>query len=328
MSINESQFRDLLDRYLQGKSTPEEEKILDEFFNSYKQAESPGNLDLADGEKRDEIFMQMNARISHRRTHRPSGFTQFLKVAAAVGLIAVSYWIYSTQVNNSPVEQKLVPVALVTEHTRKGEKSLLQLPDGTKVHLNSNSSLTYTQAFKTNRSLTLTGEAYFDVTHDADHPFEVTTSSSSVKVLGTSFNIKSAHGKDAEVTLVKGKVSVHSSSDDATLEPGFQAVIGTANNQILTRKVNTERYTSWKDNVIIFQETTLAEASKVLEDWYDTKITIVSPALSNCVITGQYKNESLENVLNSFEFLLKASIDKKDLKNITIKGQGCKTNIN
>lgn len=320
MSLNESQFRELLDRYLNGTATDEEKKIADEFFASYVNehpGEDPANL----LNKRNEIFARIEQRVSLQRSDA-FYLTTWFKVAATISLLVLSLWIYNETITSNVVDSTLMPVAIQTESTKRGEKAILELPDGTKVHINANSSISYSPSFRDNRTVILSGEAYFEVVHDPSHPFTVQAKSSSVKVLGTSFNVNATSNEQVAVTLVTGKVNVNSPLQQIDMEPGYQAIVNNTDNAIRKEKVNVYDYISWKDNVLIFRQTRLDEAVHKLEDWYDAKVSI-SPELKGCMISGEYKNESLENVISSLEFLLKAKAEYKDEKHITLNGKGC-----
>lgn len=323
MSLNESQLRELLDRYLKGTATDEERKIADDFFASYA-AEQSGEDPINISRKKQEIFLRIRERIAPR-VKKPLYLQPWFKVAAAVSLVMVSLWFFNRVTNQASAPENHFAVAVKTERANRGEKLILELPDGSKVHINSNSSISYPSTFGKTRTITLQGEAYFDVTHDPSRPFTVHAGSSAVNVLGTSFNVKATPSEEVEVTLVTGKVNVNSSSHELSIEPGYQAVVG-ANSVIRAEKVNVADFVSWKDNVLVFRETPLEDAVVMLGDWYDAKVEIQSSALKGCTISGEYKNESLENVIRSFEFLLKAKADFKDEKNITLSGTGCKLN--
>jgi transmembrane sensor len=318
MSINESQFREMLDRYIQGKASAEEAKLLDDFFNSYEN-ERGQQPDLINGRSKQELLSRINSAVNPTQI---SFWHQGWKIAAAITLIAISVFVIR-QNNLTGTDEQVAAVTMTTETTVKGQKSVLTLPDGTVVHLNSGSELTFPKTFANVRKVELKGEAYFDVTHDDKHPFVVTASNSTIKVLGTSFNVKATPSKNTEVTLVAGKVNVASDVKENVLYPGDQAVVDIQTQNIITQKVNLKKFTSWKDNILFFEETSLEDAVEIIESWYDTEITISSKNLKRCTITGQYKDESLENVMKSFEFLLKAKVDSHDLAHITISGKGC-----
>ena len=91
----------------------------------------------------------------------------------------------------------------------------------------------------------------------------------------------------------------------ATLTPNLQATIARGSHRIDTQEVDVEQYVGWKDNTLHFNDVTVKEAFSIIENWYNVKIEVKDPGLMNCVITSKYQNESLENVLNSFRFMLK-----------------------
>jgi ferric-dicitrate binding protein FerR (iron transport regulator) len=321
MSINEPQFRELLDRYLNGTATVEEKKIVDIFFASYVE-EYPEQDPETLNDKKKEIFLKIKERIS---SHSSTGFylKTWFKVAATVSIIIASLWTYNRVSTQPSAAQNNDTAELKAESTKRGEKLILELPDGTKVHINSNSSITYPSSFNDTRTVTLRGEAYFEVSHDPLRPFTVHSQSSFVEVLGTTFNVNATVADKVEVTLVTGKVNVNSLTQELSITPGYQATVNIENNAIETEKVNVEDFIRWKDNVLVFRETPLEKAIEILEDWYDIEIDLQSPALKNCTISGEYKNESLAVVIRSFEFLLKAKADFKDKRNITLSGNGC-----
>lgn len=172
-------------------------------------------------------------------------------------------------------------VAYNTIETPRGGQYQIFLPDGTKVWLNASSSLKYPERFTSNqRRVTLTGEAYFEVAKDKVHPFIVRTESTSdgqagqeVEVLGTHFNINGYRDEQTiKTTLVEGSVKVSSLSTQNTniLSPGQQSIIG--NNSFIIRNVETGDETAWKDNVFIFNNSSLTNILYQLERWYDIKI--------------------------------------------------------
>jgi transmembrane sensor len=325
MSISEHQFRQLLDRYLQGKASPEEISILDQFFDSYTK-EHPGDI-AGDNSlhSKEEILSAIHQRLQMNSDARSTVAFRWWKVAATISVIAMAFIIFYNTTSESQKDVSAVE-ALTTEQTHRGEKSTIELPDGTMVHLNSNSQVTFSQQFKgETREVNLIGEAYFVVSHDVAKPFIVITKNTTTKVLGTTFNIRAHHNKDIEITLVDGKINVGSSNGgQATLAPGQQAVISVDTQLINTKNVDVNQYIGWKDNILFFNRVTLVDAAERLGEWYDVNIDIKSPAIRNCMITGTYKNESLDNVLKSIQFLLGAKTDRLNEKNIVITGKGCK----
>ncbi len=322
MSMTEHQFRQLLDRYLSGEANDDEVKLLDQFFESYKQDDSDSDFHL-DPKLKQEILGHIQSRVKPVvNLHTQPLLPLWLKIAASVSVILIASYFF-IQRKTSSAEKVLLPVALVSEQTSRGVKSIIELPDGTRVHLNSKSSISYPPNFSGNtREVILAGEAYFDVQHDENKPFIVRAANATTQVLGTSFNVKTSNEK-IEVTLVRGKVNVMISNEKAVLNPNQQAVISTTTNTIKTHTVDVSRYIGWKDNILNLEAIKLKDAVVILEEWYNVDITVASSSISNCIITAKYQNESLENVLKSIQFLLNAKIVNHEQK-INISGNGCK----
>lgn len=322
MNISEKEFRELLDRYLSGTATPAERELLDAFFDSYDEPVLDDDVkSAADPRLRDEILQRIHVRTGEaRRANRP--ITMWMAVAAALALFVVAYLFVIRP--RKPVEPDQ-PISLNEQKTVAGQKGFLTLPDGTTVYLNSDSRIFYPAAFgETSRDVTMDGEAFFEVVRDGK-PFVVQSRGMKTEVLGTRFNVKSRAGKNVEVTLVEGKVNVVSSSGESSLlRPNQQAVIAVNSAEVSTKDVNVLRFTSWKDNILFFEHTTLAQAIAEIESWYAVSIEIRNPALLKCVITAKYQDEPLGNVLSSFQFLLNLNIRKVDATHYTLDGQGCK----
>lgn len=319
--MTEPEFRALFDRYLNGNASPAERKLLDQFFDSYR-VEHPDSAGINPAIK-DQILSELrkkkdaSIRIVPIRRNNP-----WLAVAASISVVMVAAYFLFTQYASSPEDDKTIAVKTVGYTTTRGQKANLVLPDGTQVKLNSNSHLSYPEKFSGNtREVSLNGEAYFDVTHDKAKPFIVHTGETSTTVLGTSFNINSK--TDAvTVTLVEGKVNVSTPAGNATLLPNQQATVHSGSKEINTKKVDITEFTGWTNNHLIFDNMRVQDAFAVLENWYNVDIDVRNAAINDCVITAKYENESLENVLTSFQFMLKMeyTINKHV---VTVSGKGC-----
>ncbi len=158
----------------------------------------------------------------------------------------------------------------------RGGKYQVTLPDGTKVWLNSASSLTYPTKFSNNeRKVTLTGEGYFEVAKNAKAPFTVTTEDQSITVLGTHFNVRSYGRKSAtQTTLMEGSVRVNpiskTDTQDAsrTLKPGEQSILN-AKRRLEVKKVNASNVISWKDDLFYFEDTDIRSVMEEFSRWYN-----------------------------------------------------------
>mgnify|MGYP000955059204 CR=1 FL=1 len=175
----------------------------------------------------------------------------------------------------------------------KGGEFKLQLADGTRVYLNSATDLRYPVAFTgPERRVYLKGEAYFDVTKSKEWPFIVRTCRSSVKVLGTSFNVCSYEEDSLEqVTLEQGGVEVKHHDETYLLHPGEQFELDTTNEEIEVKPVNVKLYTSWIDGMFRFHNMPLDLLTVKLERWYDVHFVFSNEDCKNYRFTGAIRKD-------------------------------------
>lgn len=173
----------------------------------------------------------------------------------------------------------------------RGGEFFLQLADGTKVWLNSETVLRYPVHFAGNeRRVKLTGEAFFEVAKNEKVPFIVESGEQAVKVLGTEFNI-SSYMEDQFIytTLVKGSVEVYIKNKPEaiqTLIPNEQSTINKANQQISKQSVDPYLYMAWKDGRFVFQDQNLDEIMKTLSKWYNINVVFTREDLKKMRFTG------------------------------------------
>jgi transmembrane sensor len=157
----------------------------------------------------------------------------------------------------------------VLKTPRSGEYRMV-LPDGTKVWLNSVSSLRFPTSFnETERRVELSGEAYFEVTRNKKLPFKVVFNKTEVEVLGTHFNINSFGGK-SKTTLVEGSVKVTENGKQELLKPGQEAIVTKGAVDIHT--TNTYKSIAWKEGAFYFKEDLMTDIMSQLFRWYDVEI--------------------------------------------------------
>ncbi len=182
----------------------------------------------------------------------------------------------------------------------KGSRVQFTLPDGSKGCLNGGSALTYPLAFGSEREVTLTGEGYFEVSKSSGRPFTVRTRFADVIVSGTKFDV-SAYDNDREVvtTLEEGQVRVINKKDNrsASLHPGEQCRINIQNGEMTNDRVNTRLFTSWKEEMLRFDNAPFAEVVKKMERWYGVRITLDKSLQYSDNYTLSIKTESLREML-------------------------------
>jgi transmembrane sensor len=163
--------------------------------------------------------------------------------------------------------------ALNTLSTAIGETYKITLPDQTKVWLNAASSLTYNPALTANgiRRVKLTGEGYFEVAKDKDHPFVVESGNQSVEVLGTHFNVNAYQDEKAyRTTLLEGSIKIEDHGQSKVLVPGDQA--SNISGDIKLNQVDPEFAVAWKSNNFVFDRLDIKEIMKMISRWYNVEV--------------------------------------------------------
>ena len=199
--------------------------------------------------------------------------------------------------------KKVVKTVSVGKKTMKeiavdGKRILsMTLADGTKVWLNSNSTLRYTDDFsKTNRTVELDGEAFFDVTHDKAHPFIIKSKGVTTKVLGTKFNVRCYDANDIHVTLVEGSVEVNSPEGKVTITPDQD--VSFTDNILEVQEVNTRDFTCWREGIMLFDNASLRTILKHISGWYGVNVICRDDELLNKHFHFVYNhNEPLDDAV-------------------------------
>jgi ferric-dicitrate binding protein FerR (iron transport regulator) len=180
------------------------------------------------------------------------------------------------------------PVQYNTMATRRGEQSPypLVLADGTRVWLNAASSITFPTAFKgTDREVTIKGEVYFEVAHNAAMPFRVRSDGQTVEVLGTHFDINSYDDEQViKTTLLEGKVKVTAAGDrSAILAPGEQSIlsVNTPAQRIKVVRADIDIEMAWRDGMFRFDSTPLSSIMTQVARWYDVDVVYKDEGLKN-----------------------------------------------
>ncbi|MEE0652344.1 MAG: FecR domain-containing protein [Segatella copri] len=186
---------------------------------------------------------------------------------------------------------------LSTITTRHDKEFWTTLPDGTRVHLNGNSRISYPLAFSGGtREVALVGEAYFIVAKDREHPFIVHTAQGAIKEYGTEFNVNT-QGEHTSVVLVNGSISViPKSGKERMMTPGLLAEMGSSG--VSMSKVDVAPYIAWNTGQYSFEDSSLEEIMQVVGKWYGRNVTFASAPLRKIRLTGTLSRyESIESTL-------------------------------
>lgn len=247
-----------------------------------------------DYEKAFDAFKKKHMRKRH-------GFALcYLAVAASITAV---FAIFSYRYGRQSVEKIF---ADITISVPEGSITKTVLPDGTNVHLNSCSSITYSQGFGVkNRNVRISGEACFEVTHNEDIPFIVNSGNLEVTVLGTVFNFRD-YPKDVEaaVSLSEGRVSFRKlSSDDRAvsyLNPGQSLVLDKQNGRLSVSSNDVANSMLWIEGTLFFDELMLCDIARELERAYNVQITIADSKLSEMRIYGSFmiREQRIEDILD------------------------------
>lgn len=212
----------------------------------------------------------------------------------------------------------------VNVSTQYAENQKIQLPDGSYVVLNANSSVSFNDDWdeQSAREVWLEGEAFFSVTHKANHQkFIVHTNDLDVQVLGTKFNVN-ARATKTRVVLNSGKVKLflhqNNLNKEVDMKPGELVDFSSNHKAFIKKTVKTQVFSAWVNKELVFEDTSLGEIAQLLEDNYGYKVKFVNEELANLTFTG---TADTENISLLFTILQKTF-------NITIQKQGNNLIIN
>lgn len=356
-------FREILAKYRQHKSSLEETRFLETYYNMFDV-----NEDLVNDEN-ESLFSELKEDIKAKIDQRIAGTKLkklsygWIKYAAAVLLLAsVSIYLFSYQQKSDPIAQmdravspggndailtlangkkivlndaakgeiskqpgisvskskdgeliytvvssggdELSENTYNTISTPKGGKYAIILSDGTKVMLNSASSMTFPTSFNAaDRRVELTGEAYFEVAKDKNKRFRVISGLQTVEVLGTHFNVN-AYGDEQTIktTLLEGAVKVFTAKKSVLIEPGEQAVLDKAHeNSMAKHLVNINKETSWINGIFSFEGDDLKSVMRQVARWYDVNVIYEGPISEEKYFGEISRSSKLSEVIKILE---------------------------
>ena len=279
---------------------------LDWGYDDWKSFQVDDNLD--DDEKFRNLFDKIQQRIDNKsRVFTLSLFTTWLTRAAAILLLPVLAFLFYILSQKDIEENKYAGLATDSLEIVApiGSRTIVQLSDGTEVHLNYGSKIKYPQKFLGNtREVILSGEGYFDVTHNPDKPFIVKTTKLNVEVLGTSFNVMAyPDNKEIETTLVEGKVVLQQNDSSGqtktigSMVPGQHVSYNTETGTVYSTKGNIKKYVAWKDGKLIFEDAPITQVAEKLSRMFNVDIE-VSDDIKDYIYTVTFIDEPLFQILD------------------------------
>lgn len=333
MSANESISDDLLARYVAGTTTPDEQAQVkawlaqstdhaqelarfERVWEASTQVRPPAmEVDV------EAAWSKVNKRITAKNEQvepkvlplRKPSFAAW-RVAASVLVVLGLGWLGYRWM--TPIEKAETAVV-------KTQKNTLEqtLPDGTKVFLNENSALTAAADFnEETRTVTLKGEAYFDVKRDETRPFIINANGTEVRVLGTSFNVK-AYDNHVRVAVTSGKVQFSTPKQKVVLVKDEAAATSEADTIIKLPALNFNEM-AYRTRVFVFEKTNLSDVVASLREGYHADIRLGSRRLENCLLTARFEKESLDTTLSVIAETLNLRVVRRG-NSILLDGSGC-----
>lgn len=332
--MKENEYLLLLFKQLSGDISPTELSLLQNWLGESPEHErmareytmiwsASGNYQKKFTPDLDLDFSKVQARI--RAEERPSikilSLNQKLfRAAAAVAILCLSVWGYNTF--NTPAYFDSLASA------QQLEKKLITLSDGTQVWLRKGSSLEYANSFagKKVRRVKLNGEAYFEVAHDASHPFQVELAdNASVEVLGTQFNVcQSEEGTSVLVRSGKVRFSPDGKTQSPVLTANQKAIFDRKASSLKVSNAATLNELSWQTGTLEFVKTPLSQVVTDLEKYYKVKISLLNPALADCPHSAVLSNQSIKAILDGLAVAYQLKVAEVTAGKYTLSGGQCR----
>jgi transmembrane sensor len=282
---------------------------------------------------------ETEAEPAEEPVQKPRSIYRWLLPAVSVAAAVVIYFLVIIPGNENS-DPAVKPSPGNTVATKPGSKSQITLPDGTQVWINADSKITYDQHFPGKyREVYLTGEAYFDVVRDTTRPFIIHTRSIDVRVLGTSFNVRSyPNEKTTETALIHGTVEVTLHNNPAQkiiMKPNEKLVVNNDDSMVVAEKTkpaaaeptltlgkisynkddsSSSVETMWVSNKLAFENATFEKMAIEMERWYNVSFQIKNEQMKNLHFSAVFENKSLAEVLEALSYSRQFHYEIKDGK--------------
>ena len=270
------------------------------------QGEEKVNVDKAWGHLINRLEKDKLIRSNREVEFKP---TYLLRIAAAVIILTILTFSGKYIISNHLLSLKNVVATSSFEKNR-----IIELSDGSFITLNRDSQVSFPAKFSSRRrKVKLTGEAFFEISSDANRPFIIDAGNGKVTVLGTSFNVITDNSNnEVEVLVASGRVLVESEDGarSLTLEPGELGVI---NNNTSLSVVNTDiNYLAWNTEILTYDGTRLEDVFNDLQRAYNISVEVYNNDILNRQLTSVFNNESAETIIRTICLSLNLKFEKKD----------------
>ncbi|MEZ2442960.1 FecR family protein [Chitinophaga sp. RCC_12] len=314
--INEEHFVLLVTRKLAGAATPAELAELDalleqhpvlkeKYHHLHHYFEDPRHLSA---ENTEQALQRTMSKIKQQTTNihpmepKRSGRWKWVAAVAATILLPVGVlWFFNAtrKIPDAGREQ------WVKRSNGKATRSFIELADGSKIWLNAESMITYPEKFRgDNREIFLEGEAFFDVATNAKRPFIVHLKKGTIKVLGTSFNIRAYENEPVQTAVVTGKVAfipryegTKKISDTILVTPDVKVTYTASSGTLIKGNTIGSEDKAWTEGRLIFRNATLEEIGASLQRNFNKRVEFEANAPKQYRLTGAFHNNSLEDIM-------------------------------
>lgn len=302
-------------------TTPHNHQLAEEIrrtWNASKPADLPFDIDLETDFNTIQQRIQSTTKVVSL-PNKTSRRTWLSWAAAALILI----------IGGSVFYQNLMPETKWLTLETKQNTAQIELDDGTKIWLNANSSLRYPATFSAdNRPVELTGEAYFAVAKEVHRPFSVQTTQTTVTVLGTAFNVKTATDLSTTAVAVregKVQVAVNNSPQKVIVIANEKTTYDTTTGKLSTPIKDTNlNDLAWQRQRLKFANTPLREVLTTIENHYNITLDLTNKSILNCLLSGSYTIDTdMENVLKNITATFDLSIKKQSPTHYQLTGGRC-----
>ncbi len=297
-------MKDWNEKYNQNQLSKSSNSLYEDDFDLfYSLSEFDTDVDV------DKGWEKISSKISASKPIERS-FSFLWKIAAILVLgIALGTIVYTSQFDQTVQSQTITSTNQVQE---------IVFPDGSIVTVAAGSSITFIEDdFLNNRTLNLTGQAYFDVVK-TNTPFYIQSEFGNVKVLGTTFNVNAKN--ELKVVVESGTVEISKGSNSEKIRKGYSGQINSSGDITIFPTASLNEL-GWKTGYFSFDNKELSEVIRVLEE-YSASDIVASRSLRDCKITAEFKNKSLTSVVNVIGSVLNAKTKITD-KKVRISGKGC-----
>lgn len=327
--------KEILKRFFEGKSNSWEKKQVQDYLQGddmevldqyVREQEATNEQIIIDQKYKQNFFEELIVKIEQQEApvpvRRSLVFSPLFKIAAGIVLICTVGSLFYLKRQKQETAEMNGRLSRIINNGRN--LKMVELADGTKIWMNPGTTITYNKKTFADsiRQVNLSGEAYFNVAHDANKPFQVKAGQLTTTVLGTSFNVEAYENEsETRVMLVTGSVRINTGKSEEMLRPGQLLDFSKQNKRIQIKSVDiSDKEEQFTHGRLVFENLPLEEVLKRVERVFDLKITIADEhILKDKRITGTYYRDNAELALKRILFIHGLHHRKKGENNYVIE---------